>query len=94
MTYLFFAIVVSVALIALLWRGDPKRRRTAGLRGIGHGPVKRRALAAMALLPGIGLATTGDSSSFLVWFGACAVAGWLMAQLQPPRSDGGHGRNA
>ena len=36
-------------------------------------------------VPGTILALRGDASAFLVWFGACAIGGWLIAQL-PARS--------
>jgi hypothetical protein len=75
------ATAISIALIALLWRGDPKRRRTAGLPGPGQTTARRRALSALAVLPGIVLAALGDAAAFLVWFGACAIAGWLVAQM-------------
>lgn len=78
---LLAAIVFSIAMIALLWRGDPKRRRVAGLAGQGDGTSTRRLLAAAVLLPGVFLALAGDSAAFLVWFGSCAVAGWLTTQF-------------
>lgn len=83
MTWLLYpAVAISLAIIALLWHGDPKRRRTIGLRDKVDGTVKRRSLAAIALLPGLVLALLGDSAAFLVWFGACAIAGWLVAQVR------------
>lgn len=81
MTYLLFALAFSFALIVLLWRGDPKRRRVAGLREGGHAAVQRRLMFAGVLLPGVLLAASGDSAAFLVWFGACAIGGWLIAQV-------------
>ena len=83
MTWLLYpAVAISLAIIALLWHGDPKRRRTIGLRDRADGSGKRRALAAIALVPGLLLAVLGDSAAFLVWFGACAIAGWLVAQVR------------
>ncbi|MCW1429811.1 hypothetical protein [Novosphingobium sp. JCM 18896] len=83
MTWLLYpAVAISLAIIALLWHGDPKRRRTIGLRDKADGSGKRRALAAIALVPGLVLAVLGDSAAFLVWFGACAIAGWLVAQVR------------
>lgn len=78
---LLAAIVFSIAMIALLWRGDPKRRRVAGLPDAGGSAARRRLMSAAVLLPGLTLAAAGDSSAFLVWFGSCAIGGWLVAQL-------------
>lgn len=83
MTWLLYpAVAISLAIIALLWHGDPKRRRTIGLRDEADSSTKRRVLAGVALIPGLGLALLGDSAAFLVWFGACAIAGWLVAQVR------------
>ncbi len=83
MTYmLLLSIVFSAALIVLLWRGDPKRRRLTGQREQADSSRKRRMLSALALVPGAILAGLGDASAFLVWFGACAIAGWLVTQVQ------------
>lgn len=87
LTYLLPA-AISLALMLLLWRGDPKRRRVARLPGSGDGAARRRLLAAAALVPGLVLAATGDSAAFLVWFGACAIGGWLIAQLRPRETAG------
>lgn len=76
------AIIFSLAVIALLWRGDPKRRRVAGLRAGEHGVTVRRLMLLVTLLPGAVLALHGDASAFLVWFGSCAIGGWLIAQLR------------
>lgn len=76
---LLVAIAFSIAMIALLWRGDPKRRRVAGLPDIGGSAARR--LSAAVLLSGLALAAAGDSSAFLVWFGSCAIGRWLVAQL-------------
>lgn len=79
--HLPFAIAFSSLTILMLWRTDPKRLRIAS-RGLGSdGPVKRRVLAAAALLPGVLAASLGESAVFLVWFGTCALVGWLTAQL-------------
>jgi hypothetical protein len=83
---LFAAIAFSLAIIVLLWRGDPKRRRVAGLQGSGHGAIRRRLMTAGVLLPGLTLAAAGDSPAFLVWFGSCAIGGWLVA-LQPSGNE-------
>jgi hypothetical protein len=77
---LLLALPLSLAMIGLLWHGDPKRRRVRGLPATGNGANTRRLLLGAALLPGIGLAASGDSAAFLIWFGACAVGGWLVSQ--------------
>ena len=79
------AIAFSLAMLVLQWRGDPKRRRVSGLPGAEQAAIVRRALLLATLLPGTILALRGDASAFLVWFGACAIGGWLIAQL-PARS--------
>ncbi len=79
MTYLLVAaITFSIAIIALLWRGDPKRRRIAGLGDSGQDQIKRRLMFAALLAPGVLLAASGGSAAFLIWFGSCAVGGWLI----------------
>lgn len=81
MTYFLLGVLpVSLATILLLWHGDPKRRRVAGLRAAGHAKPRRRLLLVAGLSPGVALALSGDSAAFLVWFGSCAVAGWLITQ--------------
>ncbi|SFG03553.1 hypothetical protein SAMN05518801_10621 [Novosphingobium sp. CF614] len=84
---LLAATAFSLATIFWLWRGDPKRRRVAGLPPIkGHGTTARRLALVAILLPGIGLAALGDSAAFLIWLGGCAIGGWLVAQIRY-RSD-------
>ncbi len=75
------AILFSMAMIMLLWRGDPKRRRIAGQRGSSDGSSTRRLIFAAALLPGVLLATKGDSAAFLIWLGSCVITGWLITHL-------------
>lgn len=77
------ALAFSLVMIVLLWRGDPKRRRIAGLRDSGSDRTMRRLLVAAAVLPGVILAFSGDSAAFLIWFGGCALAGWLLSQIRP-----------
>jgi len=74
----FAATAASVAFILLLALGDPKRRRAAGLSD-GHGRGKRYLYVLGAVLPGLPIALTGDAAMWLIWFGGCAVAGWLTA---------------
>ena len=74
------AVAVTALILGLLCIGDPKRRRTAGLRGEGYRTTARRAFAAAAMLPGLGLALMGDAAAFLVWIGAATIIGWLLAQ--------------
>ncbi len=77
---LLAAIIVSMGIILLLWQGDPKRRRIAGLPGGAHRPGARRLLVAAALLPGVALAVGGDAAGFLIWLGTAVVGGWLVTQ--------------
>lgn len=83
---LLFALVLSLAMIFTLWRGDPKRRRVAGLPGAGHSIAVRRLALTVLLSPGCILAFNGDSAAFLIWFGGCAVSGWLITQTGGSRS--------
>jgi hypothetical protein len=78
MTITFVAMTASVAFILLLALGDPKRRRAAGLSG-GHGRSKRYLYVLGVVLPGLPIALTGEAAMWLIWFGGCAVAGWLAA---------------
>jgi hypothetical protein len=83
--YLAFGIVCSLAIIAWLWHSDAKRRRVAGLPILGASD-KRWIIAVAALIPGVILAARGDSPSFLIWLGACAMGGWIVAQVRPRNS--------
>lgn len=78
------AILFSLVMILLLWRGDPKRRRTTGQRGGADSAGRRCLLVAGTLAPGLILALGGDSAAFFVWLGICVIAGWLAAQIQGP----------
>lgn len=78
----------SAAVIILLCLGDPKRRRSARIAGEGHGSNMRRLLAALAALPGILQAVSGNWAAFLIWLGGCAVGGWLVALLLSPEQGG------
>ncbi|MFT3966202.1 MAG: hypothetical protein QM690_09995 [Sphingobium sp.] len=71
------AIAFSAILLFLLYRGDPKRRRSARLSGKGQGQTQRRLLAALASVPGIVAIALGDAAAFFIWLGGCAVAGWI-----------------
>lgn len=73
------AIVFSTIIIILLCSGDPKRRRSARLDGAGQSTGTRRLLVALLCLPGLGFALIGDAAAFLMWLGACAAIGWLVA---------------
>ena len=81
---LIAALGVSLAMLYWLWRGDPKRRRTAGSGGGAQSAYVRRLLVVAVLLPGACIAFSGDAAAFLIWFGACAIGGWLIAQLRAP----------
>ncbi|AMK20129.1 hypothetical protein [Sphingobium sp. MI1205] len=72
------ATAASIFFVVLLALGDPKRRRANGLPN-SLGKVKRHAYLIGAILPGIVIALSGDAAMWLIWFGGCAVAGWLIA---------------
>lgn len=74
----FVATAASVAFILLLALGDPKRRRAAGLDA-GHGKARRYLYVAGVTVPGLFIALSGDVAMWLIWFGSCAVGGWLVA---------------
>lgn len=79
MGMLLVASLFSAALLVLLCIGDPKRRRSARMPGKAHGTTARRLLVIASLLPGTGYALGGDAANFLLWLGAYAVVGWLVA---------------
>lgn len=72
------AVAFSTVVILILGRGDPKRRRTARLPGEGQSQRTRRLLAALACLPGVYCAVTGDAAAFMIWLGGAGVAGWFV----------------
>ena len=72
------ATAASILFIALLALGDPKRRRANALPN-SHAKAKRYAYLIGAILPGMLIAISGDAAMWLIWFGGCAVAGWLIA---------------
>jgi hypothetical protein len=73
------AIAISTIFLVLLCRSDPKRRRTARLAAAGPGALMRGMRVALACVPGLLLALSGDAAAFLIWLGGSAVAGWLIA---------------
>lgn len=83
--YLVFGIACSLAIIAWLWHSDTKRRRIAGLPVFATSD-KRWIIAVAALIPGVILPAQGDSASFLIWLGACAMGGWIVAQVRTSKS--------
>lgn len=72
------AASLSSLLIAVLCSEDPKRRRITGRNG-GMAPRWRRLVASLATLPGLWCALQGDASTFLIWLGGAALAGWAAA---------------
>ncbi len=83
----FLATLMSALCLGFLAASDSKRlpgRRTA-LSGL------RRLATALTILPGILLAVTGDWAAFLIWLGAVAVLGWMIAAafsaFFPPRNS-------
>lgn len=72
------AVAFSAILIALLCRGDPKRRRTAHAAGTSQSATVRRMLVAIACLPGLLIVLSGDAAAFLIWLGGSTAIGWLI----------------
>lgn len=72
------ATAFTTLLLLMLCLGDPKRLRAARLPGTGHSITVRRATAAAALLPGLGLALSGQAAAFLIWLGGSMAAGWIV----------------
>lgn len=83
------AVALSVAVLAMLCVGDPKRRRTAGLRGDRGGKGMRRLLVIGSVLPGVALALAGDAAAVMIWIGGYAVFGWWFANLFSARKTPG-----
>lgn len=82
------ALAISIFLLLLLCVGDPKRRRTARIKGGEQSSKIRWMLSAAACLPGLYLAGTGDAAAFLIWLGGCSVVGWFVALgFGPSRHD-------
>jgi len=88
------ALALSAMLIVVLCQGDPKRLRAAGLRSAAMLPRRRRGLAALACLPGLGCALSGNSAAFMLWLGGCALAGWISATWPRRKSRAGTGAPA
>jgi len=85
------ALAISAMLIVVLCQSDPKRLRAAGQKGTAMLPRRRRGLAALACLPGLGCALSGNSAAFMLWLGGCALAGWISATWPRRRSQTGTG---
>ena len=83
----FLATLMSALCLTFLAASDSKRLpgRRASLNGL------RRLAIALAILPGAVLAITGDWVGFLIWLGAVAVLGWMIAAVFsaffPPRNS-------
>ncbi|WP_156680163.1 hypothetical protein [Sphingomonas profundi] len=83
------AVAASAALIVALCLGDPKRRRSARLRGDGHRTTTRRLIAAAICAPGAICVVRGDAAAFLIWLGACGVIGWFVTLCFARQRSGG-----
>ena len=70
------AIAFSAIAIVMLCIGDPKRLRSTTRKGDGMAKGLRRSLTAIAVMPGVACAASGDSAAFLMWLGGCALVGW------------------
>lgn len=78
---LLAAMTFSSTCLALLCRGDPKRRRNARLASIGQGKMARPLLAMVMVVPGLYYALMGDGAAFLIWLGGCTILGWGITLL-------------
>jgi hypothetical protein len=83
------ALALSAIPILLLCMGDPKRRRTIGIKGDGMATRQRRLLAAAACIPGVACIWVGDAPAFLMWLGGCALLGWALAACFRGRGEPG-----
>lgn len=82
------ALALSAIPILILCIGDPKRRRTIGQKGGEMSSARRRAIAAIACIPGLACALLGDAAAFLMWLGGCALLGWALAAWFRGRATG------
>ena len=80
--YTLAALLASLVGLGYLTVFDPKRRRVFKL------PPRERRWAGPAwilvLAPGAVLLAAGEGAAFVIWLGAAAVLGWLMATGRPP----------
>jgi hypothetical protein len=70
--------LVSVLGILGLAASDPKRLRG---KAVTTPRLARAGFALLTLAPGVWLAATLQGSGFLLWIGASAVLGWIIASL-------------
>jgi hypothetical protein len=71
-------IAVSALLLAILCRGDPKRRRSARLVDQNTSRTARWTLGLTACLPGVACLLLHETAAFLIWMGGTGIAGWLI----------------
>ena len=74
----FAATAISALLLAILCRGDPKRRRSARLVDRGTSRAARWTLGLAACLPGLACLLLHETAAFLIWMGGTGIAGWLI----------------
>jgi hypothetical protein len=74
-----FALLLSAMAIMALGLQDPKRLRTGNHPREMMAPHRRRTLAAIACVPGLGCLLLGNTAAFLMWLGGCALFGWAIA---------------
>ncbi|ALR19018.1 hypothetical protein ATN00_00490 [Sphingobium baderi] len=79
MIWAFLASAFSAICILILCLGDPKRIRVGRVPRREWRRRSRQALSVAAGIPGLLLALSGDAAAFLVWLGACALCGWVVA---------------
>jgi hypothetical protein len=72
----FLATLMSTICLVVLAAFDPRRApERAGAKGL------RRLATALAILPGVLLVAIGEWAAFLIWLGAIAVLGWIIAAV-------------
>lgn len=80
------ALVVSLLCLLYLRNSDPKRRRVYRLSVCG----KKRYVTLgwiLCFLPGVLLLSFELYSSFIMWFVALSLVGWIVALPKPKKSE-------
>lgn len=73
------AALVSLLILLLMARRDPKRLRASRQSARPMSTAQRRSWAILALLPGVTLAVACGASAVLLWLAVLIIGGWLLA---------------